>query len=414
MFFKNILKKILDSKFFKIIGLTGVNYDLLKYTKHHLWIFRLNKIPTLKIVYNKPKEINQEDILLCQRLISSYRKAIFDRGKIENNKSQIWSQIFDRYCGKLISVTESGDAEGLATLLSSMFREDFVYGLASGSLIEHARNILGAKIWSMKYQDNVVALAEYLGVVRTESTQQGIKAYALKDGFDALVVKIEKALGASINFPDIGAPYGVKANNSLVTMEHPEYIYVALRIIHAVQDYLNARRGPLNLVEIGAGYGGLAYWMMKLNKIEIGTYTIIDFPLMNVLQGYFLAKAFGVSAVSLYGETVTKNTFFIQPTFAFETEFKKDIDVLINENSMPEMPEMIVEDYIRNAKKQISGIFFSYNHEAYSVVGKKPQVFVPEVVERVGGFRRLSRNASWVRSGYVEEVYRGTQEGKDR
>jgi hypothetical protein len=126
-----------------------------------------------------------------------------------------------------------------------------------------------------------------------------------------------------------------------------------------------------------------------------------------VLQGYFLAKEFGASNVKLYGETSNNNAMIsILPTFAFETGIKMDIDILINENSMPEMSKEIVEGYLFYAKKQVSGIFFSYNHEAYSVVYGKPQVFVPEVVESVGGFKRLSRNASWVRSGYVEEVYR--------
>jgi hypothetical protein len=135
--------------------------------------------------------------------------------------------------------------------------------------------------------------------------------------------------------------------------------------------------------------------------------SIIDLPLINVLEGYFLAKAFGASNVKLYGETYDHNPVIsILPTFAFKAEIKNDIDVLINENSMPEMSRAIVENYILYAKKQLSGIFFSYNHEAYSIVYGKPQVFVPEVIECVGGFKRLSRNASWVRSGYVEEVYR--------
>lgn len=408
MFLKNIIKKILNSKLFKIIGISLINYDLLKYMKHYFWIFNFKKIPTLKITYNEAKDVAKEDVSLCQRLIASYRRATLDKAKVENNTGQIWSQGIKRYCGKLISVMESGSAEELARILSSMFREDFVYGLASGSLIENAHSRIGAKIWSMKYQDNVVALAEYLGVVRTESTQQGVKGYGLRDGLDAVVAKIETAIGIPMDFPDIGAPYGVKANNSLITMEHPEHLYVALRISHVVQDYLKDReKQPLNLVEIGAGFGGLVYWTMKLKKIDVDTYTIIDLPLINVLQGYFLAKAFGASTVKLYSENSNNNAMIsILPTFAFETEIKKDIDVLINENSMPEMSKAIVKNYILYAKKQVSGIFFSYNHEAYSVVYGKPQVFVPEVVESVGGFKRLSRNTSWVRGGYVEEVYR--------
>ncbi len=405
---KNIIKKILNSKLFKLCGISLINYDLLKYTKHYLWIINFSRIPRLKIVFNQAKPVLKDDLYLCQRLISAYHKATAQRLKIENNTSRIWSEGIKRYCAKLISAMESKDAQQLAGILSTMFREDFVYGLASGSLVDNARSYIGSKIWSLKYQDNLVALAEYLGVVRNESPQQGVKGYALREGLDALVAKIEKAIGIPIDFPDIGAPYGIKANNSLITMEHPEHLYVALRISNAVADYLedkDSRR--LNLVEIGAGFGGLAYWIIKLKKIDLETYSIIDLPLINVLQGYFLAKAFGASEVRLYGEILNNSAkISIIPNFAFETAISKDIDVLINENSMPEMSEEIVENYIRHAKKLLAGVFFSYNHEAYSVVYGKPQVFVPEVVERVGGFKRLSRNSSWVRSGYAEEVYR--------
>lgn len=412
MVFKKIIKKVFSSKLFKMTGISLINYDLLKYMKHHLWICNFRGIPTLKISYCKAKAITKDDILLCQRLIASYSKATQDRAKIENNTSRLWSEGIKKHCGKIICVLESENEKELARILASMFREDFVYGLASGSLIDNAHSSLGAKIWSMKYQDNVVGLAEYLGVVRTESTQQGLKAYSLKDGLNYVVAKIEAAIGISIDFPDIGAPYGVKTHNSLITMEHPEHLYVALRINRAIRDYLKDKENQvLNLVEIGAGFGGLAYWIMKLKKIKANTYTIIDLPLINVLQGYFLVQAFGASAVKLYGETPDNAaTIFILPNFAFEAEIENDIDVLINENSMPEMSETIVQNYIMYAKKRLSGIFFNYNHEAYSVVYGKPQVFVPEIVERVGGFIRLSRDASWVRSGYVEEVYKRKKE----
>ena len=303
---------------------------------------------------------------------------------------------------------ESRRPDHLATILASMFREGIVYGLASGNLIEHSFSKLGSKIWSLKYQDNVVSLAEYLGVVRAESTQQGVKAYGLKDGLAAVVAKIENALGISMDFPDVGAPYGVKANRALITMEHPEHIYVALRIHDAIRDYLGEKDGSrLDLMEIGGGVGDLAYWIVKLQQIAIRTYTVIDLPIVNVMQGYFLSKALGASRVSLYGEPAREGAMMvILPTVAINSITNQDFDVLINENSMPEMSEEIVENYVRFAKNHVTGIFFSYNHEAYSVVYGKPQVLVPEVVARVGGFQRLSRNASWVRSGYVEETYK--------
>ncbi len=407
MIFKETLKTILNSNLFKRLGISLINYDLLKYTKHYLWILNIRKIPSLNIAFRDIKDVTPSDILFCERLIAAYHKANCDQARIDNDTSEIWSQSLKKHCSKLISAVESKNAEKLARCLSSLFREDFVYGLASGSLVEHANSRIGAKIWSMKYQDNLLALAEYLGVVRTESPQQGLIAEGLQEGVNALVAKIENVLSISIDFPDIGAPYGVQATNALITMEQPEHIYVALRISKAIQNYVAEKKtSRLNLLEIGAGFGGLAYWMLKLQKEAI-TYSIIDLSLINVIQGYFLYKAFGPSRISLYAETVSKDSMiFILPTSAIDLIDKQNFDVLINENSMPEMSEPIVERYIRFTRENVSGVFFSYNHESYSVVYGKPQVLVPEIVNRVGGFERLSRDVSWLRSGYVEEIYK--------
>ena len=392
---KKIIKRILSSKILKKTGFSLINYDLLKYTKHYLWIPHIKKVPFVNITYKEPKKITEEDISLCDRLIAAYHKA-----NEPNNVGELWTKSIETYYGELISIMESRNAEKLAAALSSFFRKKFVYGLASGDLVEHSHSKIGAIIWSLKYQDNIIALAEYLGIVRAESTQQGQKAYGLKEGIDKVIAKAEDKIGISIDFPDVGAPYGVLANNSLIMMEQPEHIYVALRINEAIRNYLNKEGKKLKLLEIGAGFGGLAYWILKLQRLNISTYTIIDLPIINVLQGYFLSKALGDSTVSLYGETFRDDaTIFVLPTFTITTMNGNDLDVLINQDSMPEMTDQIVENYLRFARENIK-MFFSYNHEASG------QVLVPEIVNRLGGFNLLSRNASWLRSGYVEEAYR--------
>ena len=110
----------------------------------------------------------------------------------------------------------------------------------------------------------------------------------------------------------------------------------------------------------------------------------------------------------LFGESPKDTSrYYVLPTFAFKS-INHEIDLLINENSMPEMTDEIVEDYIRVARDKMTKLFFSYNHEAYAPVFEKNQVLVPEIMNRVGGFERMERSASWMRNGYVEEVYTKT------
>ena len=78
---KAIAKRILNSRIFKKFGISLINYDLLKYTKHHLWLFNLGKVPRLDIAYAPPKEVTQDDLRLCERLISAYHLATRDKTK---------------------------------------------------------------------------------------------------------------------------------------------------------------------------------------------------------------------------------------------------------------------------------------------------------------------------------------------
>jgi hypothetical protein len=93
------------------------------------------------------------------------------------------------------------------------------------------------------------------------------------------------------------------------------------------------------------------------------------------------------------------------PTSFINKMVERNVDLLLNENSMPEMPESTVEEYIRWAQRVVRGVFYSYNQETDRPAQGVPQVLVPAVVNRVGGFQRISRDLSWIRRGYVEEVY---------
>ena len=109
--------------------------------------------------------------------------------------------------------------------------------------------------------------------------------------------------------------------------------------------------------------------------------------------------------IQLSGEKFEKNSqnlIKILPTFLIDNI--KDIDVLVNQNSMPEIPLEASANYLQQAKREVK-LFFSYNYEALTEDREFAVVTVPEVVKKVGGFKRLIRAPSWVRPGYVEEVY---------
>jgi hypothetical protein len=414
--FSNVISRIGHK-----IGLTPFNVHLLRGLKRPEWLYRNRKsIPFQPLHFSPAAAPTPEDVALCARLIAAYRKATDASLSPAGTVSEIWKTMLTRY-GKLQAALDAGRAEHLAQTLSTMFREAFLFGISTADTYPGSQTRIGARIWSQRCLEDLVSLAEYVGAVRTECLEQGEIGWAFKEGAEELIAKTERAIGTSVSFPVIGAPYGIKIGDALITFETPEHIYVALRINEAINSYVEALDGNAaahapHIVEIGAGFGGTAHWLLKIRP-QIGSYTIVDLPLINVLQGYFLASAFGAQNVSLYGEdggsvdattaagAVPPKLINVRPNHALDALGTAGVDVLVNENSMPEMPQHVVESYLAWAKQRVRGIFYSYNHEAYSPFENVPQVLVPEVLRRVGGFKRLSRNYSWVRRGYVEEIY---------
>ena len=173
-----------------------------------------------------------------------------------------------------------------------------------------------------------------------------------------LVRGIEGATGISVGFPRVGAPYGLMLGDSLITLESPEHLYVALRINLEIEDRLPAKPSP-TIVEIEPRHRVLA---AELRASSVESYTIIDLPLMNVVQGYFLAQSLGHDRVLFNGEPDGPrgdegSPVRILPTTSITSFVDKSVDVLINENSMPEMPLNAVETYVSGPAVQCADSF---------------------------------------------------------
>lgn len=369
--------------------------QLQRANKHPEWYACRSKLPNVELTFRPAVDPSEADVALCERLRAAYLLAATSETV---SASDLWDGIIESHHGQLLACLRQEDSLPLARLLSSMFTQSFMWGISVGSAYTELRTADDAVIWELSQLDNLLSLAEALGVVRTENPEQGVTGQAFAGGLDALVSKVERELGVAIGFPDIGAPYGLQIGDSLITPETPEHVYAALRIQRAMR-LAGASPNPV-VAEIGAGFGGTALRLMQL--ADIRRYTIVDLPIVNVLQGYFLFKALGCDAVSLFGEPAAR--LCVWPTHALESV--GDVHILVNENSMPEMPAAVVDDYLTWARSHVTEFFFSYNQEAYSPVNVTPQVLVPDAVRRVGGFELVSRTPSWVRRGYVEEIYR--------
>jgi hypothetical protein len=385
------------------VGLRPNDIYLLKSVKHRGWLARTylpgrRVIPVAPFSFSTPAPVTQAEISLAERLIAAYHLSVA-ASDVRAGVSPMWARNLTEKQASLKSALEAGNPHGLAELLATMFCRPIMYGIDSGDLYRGSN----WRVHSLKLLDDLVSLAEQLGVARAESGQGPI-GHAFDNGLPALVLKIEDALGCRIGFPEVGGAYGLRVDGKLITLATPEYACVAWRVARALDLHHSSARDAADLLEIGAGYGGTAIYLFRLIQNRIRRYTIVDLPVINCLQGYFLASVLGSDAVALHGETWMRDAFVhVVPPQAIDE--CGPVDIVINQNSMPEINAEAAHGYIQWIANNVRGFFYSYNHESLVTGGRFAVLTVPELVADTGGLRRVSRNCSWIRPGYVEEIY---------
>jgi hypothetical protein len=377
---------------------------MVKTIRRTEWLYPTRgRVPPARIGRRAPKAVGDMDIELCQRLIAAYVRA-GDHAPPDGPTVSMWSWIFRTRQRELAATLDNGNVKALAALMASMFRQNFMLGMASGPLLSDAHSRIALRIWCLRSLDWLVSLADALGVVPVENPEQGGSGLAFASGVGPLIVGLEQELGFNLDFPDVGAPCGLEVEGRVITPDTPDQIYAAVRLDQAIS--LHWERGTPDphiphVVEIGGGYGGMCYWFLRQRE-DAARYTIVDLPIVNVLQGYFLAHALGSQNVSFYGEPPSRVE--ILPNFAL-AEVDTPFEVLVNKDSMPEMPREAMMAYIDWGGANCEGLFYSYNQEASAEFLGEVQGIVHKAITETGHFERLRRDEAWVRRGYVEEIY---------
>ena len=149
-------------------------------------------------------------------------------------------------------------------------------------------------------------------------------------------------------------------------------------------------KNGLRILEIGAGFGALAY---QLNQIlEIKKYTIVDIPHSLFLSYFYLSENTNRRCAFSSREKVENGFEFAKPDEldSIDSEF----DLIINTISMGEMDIFMVERYKDLIKERLSedGFFFSINTHGKAGI-KKPSQYL------IDGMRLYSMEP-WVRRAH--------------
>jgi hypothetical protein len=254
-----------------------------------------------------------------------------------------------------------------------------------------------AQLLAVWTHDKTLSLAEAVGAVRMELPENGAWGETIMTSAADLLAAIEAKLGVDLSPPEhIGAYLGLKAGNRVLQMRVLEAIYAAWRLKQLVDEH-----GFTTVCEIGAGAGLTAYYGAILG---IPQYMIIDLPTMNAVQAYMLVGSRVGDGVVLNGEA-KEGTIQILPPDAFSRLEQGSVDLLFNQDSLPEIELVAARAYLADARRIGVRQFLSINQEAHLPVAGGHQISVAELAADVGGFASRSRHRHWLRQGYAEELY---------
>lgn len=296
------------------------------------------------------------------------------------------------------------DAAGLAAYLRDVHARSLTIGISQGSLATEPlrqRPEVRARVAAL-FQDKLVSLAEYLGILDSESPEhRGPWADNLHSDPVALAARIATAIGVQVVPPQVlGGLFGLRMPRGILAGCDLLDLYAALRLREVAG---NAALTAPSVCELGGGIGTAANYAVKLGS---GQYTLFDTPEVNVLQGYYLLQTLPERKIALCGEPVDAGVDVAILPLASFGDAAGQYDLLLNRDSLAEMPPEAALTILRTVRKCVRQALVSINHEARGP--RTPalrQNVVRDLVRQAGGFTRQGRSRHWLRAGYVEEVF---------
>jgi hypothetical protein len=344
---------------------------------------------------------HSQDYPLSVRLIKAFEYS--DRNS--SSGTGIWKRLEEGHHQKLVQALRDKKPQPLSKLLADMYQQEFLVGIDQNSLL--TREIFSADSEGTGYlvhvKDRLVGLAEAIGCLPLENPESGRWAENIFVDTDELVETIESAMGIPIGPPDVGVGrYGLQTRRGIFNYRDVQALFTAWRI----KQLLKKSTDPC-ICEIGGGLGKVAYYCRRLG---IRNYTIIDLPQVNAFQGYYLLKSLPDEKIVLYGEDDGAGGMEgvrVYPSWAFSTIKDDTFDLVVNQDSMPEMGREVALNYLREIRKKSRDKFLSINHESearITPIEAHPVIF--KLIEEVGGYARIYRMPFWLRHGYTEELYK--------
>jgi hypothetical protein len=354
--------------------------------------------PTLSL-----RMADERDMEIAARLQAEWRvRAPRAAARALGGGGAMWTSIVSDRHHRLLRLLEGDDARALAAHLVGVQRTPAAEGLEQGEQAYRdfiAATPAGRRAAVAPYHDMLASLAQYLGLARAECAEQNFVGESLVVATRELAAKIEAALGFEIAPPDVfDGLFGLAIGERVLDGRDIQSLYSALRIIEA-----SAISSP-RILEIGGGFGKVARYALMRGARH---YTIVDLPTVSAMQYFFLSRALPEARVAFRHPAEPPGESGVDLVFAplLDDSSRIAADIAFNCDSFPEMGDAVCRSYFARIGAW-APLLLSINQEANRKVGDsgERQTVVGDLLPDYG-FSRLYRFRSWIRRGYVEELW---------
>ena len=195
--------------------------------------------------------------------------------------------------------------------------------------------------------------------------------------------------GEIINYPFnslVGNPrnfkYSYKNKSFYLNFDDLYHVYSAWQI-KRIYNLISKKNKPNNILEIGAGYGGLACKLTQIFKNS--KYIIIDLPEVLLIQNYYLSKNNpSLKIINLLDFNYQENfdieniegDIILVPFTIYKNIQNFKFDLAINTRSFGEMPNKIMVEYIKWIEENISidGLLYNTNRYVFTKSSDKNKI----------------------------------------
>lgn len=205
--------------------------------------------------------------------------------------------------------------------------------------------LLLRNFWRNELGVLVKQYASYSQLVADAETR---RHYAQQVAYDLMIWSnlLEEDV-AELTIPEVGNPWGYLWRGTLVGSKVPRYHVLARQIRELTSDLLR----PVT-AEIGAGYGGMANFLMRGREERV--YIDFDLPETLAVCAYYLSSTLPHRRVYLHDggpvqwdRLLREFDVLLMPNWAIDSLPERSVDVFLNTFSLSEMSLPVIERYLQ-------------------------------------------------------------------